>query len=74
MSKHSKHPYLAKVVNVGLGSAGVRPSRGVIWQNREEIREVFSRKLDLRAIFLAFAIYMFEAAADVHPLVLSSCG
>lgn len=59
MSKHSKHPYLAKVVNVALVLLAFGLLGGVIWQNREEIREVFSRKLDLRVIFLAFAIYMF---------------
>src|SRR5262249_34930512 len=30
----------------------------VVWTNRGPIREVFSRRLDLRLIALAFAIYM----------------
>ena len=30
----------------------------VIWQNREKIREVFSRPLDLKLLALALAIYL----------------
>jgi uncharacterized protein (TIRG00374 family) len=58
MSKSSKHPYLGKVVNATLVLLAFGLLGGVIWQNREEIREVLGRRLDFRVLGLAFAIYM----------------
>lgn len=58
MSKFPKHPYLGKVVNAALVLLAFGLLGGVIWQNREELGEVLSRKLDFRLIALAFVVYM----------------
>ena len=42
----------AALVALAFGLLGL-----VIWKNRGQIHEIFSRKLDLRLIALAFAVY-----------------
>jgi uncharacterized membrane protein YbhN (UPF0104 family) len=58
MSKPSFHPRLGLLVNAALVALAFSLLGFVIWQNREKINEVFSRRLDLRVLVIAFAIYM----------------
>lgn len=58
MVKTRKHPLLAHVVNAALVLIAFGLLGWVIWNNREPIREVFSRRLDFRLIALGFGVYM----------------
>jgi glycosyltransferase 2 family protein len=57
MSEPKKHPWLGTVVNTALVILAFSLLALVIGQNREMIREVFSRPLDLKLLALAVAIY-----------------
>jgi len=57
MSEHKKRRWLGTVVNTALVVLAFGLLALVIGQNREKIREVFSRPLDLRLLALAVAIY-----------------
>ncbi len=52
-----KHPVRALLVNAALVALAFGLLGLVIWKNRGQIHEIFSRKLDLRLIALAFAVY-----------------
>ena len=58
MSKPKKHPWLGPLVNAALVVLAFGLLGLVIWQNREKIREVFSRPLDLKLLVLALAVYL----------------
>jgi uncharacterized protein (TIRG00374 family) len=58
MSKSPRHPIRSLIQNallmaVGLGLLGL-----AIWNNRDQIHDVFSRRLDARLFAVAFAVYM----------------
>jgi uncharacterized protein (TIRG00374 family) len=57
MSELKKHRWLGTVVNTALVILAFTLLGLVIGQNREKIREVFSRPLDLKLLALAVAIY-----------------
>jgi len=57
-TKTSKRGFLGKVINAALVLLAFGLLGGVIWQNKAEISQVLSRKLDYRIIGLAFVIYM----------------
>ena len=57
MSELKKHRWLGTVVNTALVILAFSLLGLVIGQNREKIREVFSRPLDLKLLALAVAIY-----------------
>ena len=46
----------------------------VIWQNKEKIREVFSRPLDLKLLVLALAVYFVGHDRHLCAVVLSWSG
>jgi uncharacterized protein (TIRG00374 family) len=58
MSKPKKHPWIGAIVNVSLIVVAFALLAYVIWQNRVEIRKVFSKPLDMKLLALAFAIYL----------------
>ena len=53
MSEPKKHPWLGALVNAALVVLAFGLLGLVIWQNREKIREIFSRPLDLKLLALA---------------------
>ena len=58
MTTSSKNSRLGQLVNAALVVLAFGLLGWMIWQNADEIREVFSRPLDLRLLFLALAIYL----------------
>jgi len=58
MTTSSKNSRLGQLVNAGLVALAFGLLGWMIWLKRDEIREVFSRPLDLRLLFLAMAIYL----------------
>ena len=71
----TKHPRLglaastALLVALAFGLLGL-----VIWQNREKIRKVFSRPLDLRLLALALAIYLVGMSRHLRAMVFAGPG
>jgi glycosyltransferase 2 family protein len=57
MSEPKKRPWLGPLVNVVLVALAFGLLGLVVWQNRVDIRGVFSRPLDLKLLVLALAIY-----------------
>jgi uncharacterized protein (TIRG00374 family) len=57
MSEPKKHPWVGPLVNAALVAAAFGLLGLVVWQNREKIRDVFSRPLDLKLLVLALAVY-----------------
>jgi uncharacterized protein (TIRG00374 family) len=57
MSEPKKHSWLAPLVNAALVVLAFSLLGLVVWQNRQTIRQVFSRQLDLKLLALAFAVY-----------------
>jgi uncharacterized protein (TIRG00374 family) len=57
MSASKKHPWLGPVVNAALVVLAFSLLGLVVWQNKEKIREVFSRPLDWRLFALALGVY-----------------
>ena len=58
MSKMKKHPWVASLVNFTLALLAFGLLGLVIWQNKEKIREVFGRPLDLKLLALASVVYL----------------
>jgi uncharacterized protein (TIRG00374 family) len=57
MNQTNKHPWRGPVVNAALIALAFGLLGMVVWQNKDEIREVFSRPLDLRLLALALGVY-----------------
>jgi glycosyltransferase 2 family protein len=57
MSESKKHPWLGPLVNAALVALAFSLLGLVIWQNRVQIRAVFSKPLDLKLLGLALAVY-----------------
>ena len=58
MSEPKRNPWLGPLVNAVLVVLAFGLLGLVVWQNKEKIREVFSRPLDLKLLALAAAVYM----------------
>lgn len=58
MTKPSKHPLRALLINAALMAVAFTLLGSAIWQNRAQIRDVLGRELDYRLFAMAFAIYM----------------
>ncbi len=57
MSTPKKHPWLGPLVNAALVVLAFSLLGLVIWQNKEKIREVLGRPLDLKLLVPALAVY-----------------
>jgi glycosyltransferase 2 family protein len=58
MAEPTRHSRLSLFINAILVALAFGLLGMVIWQNREKIRTVFSRPLDLRLLAMALAIYL----------------
>jgi uncharacterized protein (TIRG00374 family) len=58
MAKPTRHPGVSKLVNGALVLLAFGLLALVIWQKRDDIHKVFSRRLDLSLLGLAFLVYM----------------
>jgi uncharacterized membrane protein YbhN (UPF0104 family) len=57
MSTHKKHPVRSLVVNAALVTVAFGLLGFTVWQNRGQLRDVFSRPIDVRYFVAGFAAY-----------------